>query len=216
MEFADRWDECMHTMKMPTPSEALDGAEEAAEKLLEKLHEIDTTLGGLGLAEAAEQIEAMGISLEVGGDAAALTVSWWVGNAVGCTVTAAIGDRIVDAIDYLAETWEWIEAKTSEVSYTIPSLDDIKATVEEIETRSSSTAQDDPPPHPIIDQGSGEAKWVRYLQRLLVENHGYQIAIDGAFGPRTAAAVRDFKEHNNLGDSTEVDHYTWRALETAG
>jgi hypothetical protein len=144
----------MNAMGMPTPSEAWDSAEEA----VEKLHEIDTALGGLGLAEATEQLQALGISLEVGADAAALTVSWWVGNAIGCTVTAVLGEQIVDAIDYLVQpiTWAWIQAKANEVSYPIPLLDDIKVTEEEVSTRSSSTAQDDPPPDPTIDQGSAE------------------------------------------------------------
>jgi hypothetical protein len=213
MGFGDRWGQCLHTMGMPTPAEAWDDTQEA----VEKLHEIDTALGGLGLAEAVEQLEAMGVSLEVAGEAGAVAVSWWVGNAIGCIVTAAVGDKIVDAIDYLVQpvNWAWVQAKMNEVNYPIPSLDGLLPVTEETTTRSSTTAQDDPPPHPVIDQGSGEADWVRYLQGLLVQNYGYQIAIDGAFGPATVAAVLDFKQQHNLGSSTEVDQYTWRALETA-
>src|SRR5215213_7835459 len=66
MGFGDRWDGCMHTMGMPTPREAWHGAVEG----IEKLHEIELALGGLGLAEAAEQLAAMGVVLEVGGEAA--------------------------------------------------------------------------------------------------------------------------------------------------
>jgi hypothetical protein len=202
----------MNTMGLPTPTEAWDSVQEG----VEKLHEIDTALGGLGLAEAVEQLGAMGVSLEVGAPAAAVTVSWWAGNAVGCIVTAAVGDKIVDAIDWLVQpvNWTWVQAKMNEVNYPIPSFEGL-GTPEETTTRSSSTAQDDPPPHPVIDQGSAEADWVQYLQRLLVENHGYQIAIDGVFGPATAAAVLDFKQQHNLGGSTEVDQTTWGARETA-
>lgn len=152
MGLADRWDDCMHTMGMPTPSEAWDSAEAA----VEKLHEIDTALGGLGLLEAAAQLEEMGVDLAVGGDAAAITVSWWVGNAVGCTVTAAVGDRIVEAIEALQQpvTWDWAVAKMNEVDYPIPTFD--AGTAEETSIRSSSTAQDDAPPEPVADQGSDE------------------------------------------------------------
>jgi peptidoglycan hydrolase-like protein with peptidoglycan-binding domain len=56
---------------------------------------------------------------------------------------------------------------------------------------------------------------VRYLQTLLVERFGYQIAIDSDFGSATAAAVQSFKQSNNLGGNAEVDGDTWRALQTA-
>jgi Putative peptidoglycan binding domain len=212
MGFADEWGNCLHTMGLPTPTEAWDSLQEA----VEKLHEIDTALGGLSLAEAAEQLQLMAVTLEVGAEAGAVGVSWWVGNAIGCIITAAVGNKIVDAIDWLvqSELWVWAQFKTNEVNYTLPSFEGL-GVAETTTTRSSSTAQEDPPPHPVIDQGSGEAEWVRYLQRLLVENYGYQIETDGAFGPATAVAVSDFKQQHNLGSSTEVDQYTWRALETA-
>jgi hypothetical protein len=212
MALGDRWEDCMHTMGMPTPAEAWESATEA----VEKLHEVDIALGGLGLLEAAEQLESMGIVVEGAGEAGALTVSWWVGNAIGCTVTAAVGDQIVDAIDYLVQpvVWSWVEAKMNEVSYPIPTI--TLPTDEETTTRSSSTAQDDPPPNPVLDQGSGEADWVRYLQGLLVQQYGYQLDVDGDFGPATAAAVRDFKQRHDLdSSSSQVDQYTWRALEAA-
>jgi len=198
----------MHTMGMPTPAEAWDSAVEG----IEKLHEIDLALGGLGLLEAAEHLAQMGLVLEGASEAGALTVSWWVGNAIGCIVTAAVGDQIVDAIDYIVQpvNWAWIEAKMNQVSYPIPSF---AGTPEETTTRSSSTAHDDAPPHPVIDCGSHEADWVRYLQQLLVEHYGYHIGVDGDYGTKTATAVRDFKHRHNLGGSTEIDYHTWKALE---
>jgi Putative peptidoglycan binding domain len=210
MGLADRWEGCMHEMSMPNLTEAWDGIEEA----IEKLHEIDSSLGGISLAEAVEQLQLMGLELEGVADAAAVTVSWWVGNAVGCAITAA-GENMMGAIDTLLSPvdWDWAVAKMNEVNYPVPSID--LPEVEETSTRTSSTAQEDPPPHPVIDQGCDDAESVRDLQRLLVENHGYQIEIDGDFGTATADAVRDFKQRNNLGSSTEVDQYTWRALEMA-
>jgi hypothetical protein len=204
----------MHTMGMPTPHEAWDSATEA----LEKLHEIELAMGGIGIAEAAEHMAQMGVVLEGAGEAGALTVSWWVGNAIGCIVTAAVGDKIVDAIEYIVEpiNWSWIEAKMNQVSYPIPSFAGVYGSPEETTTRSSSTAHDDPPPHPVIDCGTHEAEWVRYLQQLLVERYGYHIDVDGDYGTKTATAVRDFKHHHNLGGSTEIDYHTWQALEGVG
>jgi putative peptidoglycan binding protein len=211
MGLAERWEDCMHTMAMPTPTEAWDSVEEA----VEKLHEIDSALGGLSLAEAAEQLQLMGVEVEGAGEAGALTVSWWVGNAIGCSITAAVGDKMVAAIDTLLSPvdWAWAVAKMNEVNYPIPSIE--VSDVEETSTTSSSSAHEDPPPHPVINLGSDDAEWVRYLQRLLVEHHGYQIEIDGDFGTATGDAVRAFKQRHNLGGSTEVDQYTWRSLETA-
>jgi hypothetical protein len=213
MGFADQWGNCLNQTGMPTPTQAWDSVQEA----VEKLHEIDISLGGLSLADAAEQLALLNISLEPAAEAGALLVSAWVGVAVGCTITAAVGEKIVDAIDWLVQQsgyWDWVQAKMNEANYPMPSFEGL-GVAEDTTTRSSSTAQEDPPPHPVIDQGSGEAEWVQYLQRLLVENYGYQIDADGAFGPATAAAVSDFKQQHNLGSSTEVDQYTWRALETA-
>lgn len=208
MGLNDRWEDCMHTMGMPTPTEAWESVEAA----VDKLHEVDTALGGLGLLEAAEQLESMGLVLEGAGEAGALTVSWWVGNALGCTVTAAVGDKIVDGIDYLMKPviWPYLESKMNEVSYPVPTID--LPSTEETTTRASNTAQDDPPPNPVLDQGSGDADWVRYLQGLLVQNYGYQLDVDGDFGPATAAAVRDFKQRQGLDASSQVDQATWRAL----
>jgi peptidoglycan hydrolase-like protein with peptidoglycan-binding domain len=53
------------------------------------------------------------------------------------------------------------------------------------------------------------------MKNLAALCFGYQIAIDGDFGPATAAAVQSFKQSNNLGGNTEVDGDTWRALQTA-
>jgi hypothetical protein len=152
MGHADRWKDCMHKMAMPTPTEAWDSVEEG----LEKLHEIDSSLGGLSLAEAADQLQLMGAEVEGAGEAGALTVSWWVGNAIGCSITAAVGDEMVGAIDALLgpADWAWAVAKMSEVSYPIPSID--VSDVEDTSISSSSTAHEDPPPHPVIDQGSDD------------------------------------------------------------
>lgn len=58
-------------------------------------------------------------------------------------------------------------------------------------------------PYPVPDKPlrrGAKGVTVRWLQRELV-NHGYDILVDGSFGPLTGAAVRDFQYQNNL----EVD-----------
>lgn len=62
-----------------------------------------------------------------------------------------------------------------------------------------------PSPRPVLRQGdSGPA--VRDLQALL------RIPVDGAFGPRTAAAVRAFQTRNQLLPDGIVGPMTWAAL----
>ena len=55
-------------------------------------------------------------------------------------------------------------------------------------------------PYPVPDKPlrrGSRGVTVRWLQRELV-NHGYDILVDGDFGPKTAAAVRDFQLQNDL------------------
>lgn len=55
-------------------------------------------------------------------------------------------------------------------------------------------------PYPVPDKPlrrGAKGVTVRWLQRELV-NHGYDILVDGDFGPKTAAAVRDFQLQNDL------------------
>ena len=53
-----------------------------------------------------------------------------------------------------------------------------------------------PVPEKPLRRGS-HGVTVRWLQRELV-NHGYDILVDGSFGPLTGAAVRDFQLQNDL------------------
>lgn len=55
-------------------------------------------------------------------------------------------------------------------------------------------------PYPVPDKPlrrGAKGVTVRWLQRELV-NHGYDILVDGSFGPLTGAAVRDFQLQNDL------------------
>lgn len=73
--------------------------------------------------------------------------------------------------------------------------------VECLEDESKATRPANPYPVPDKPLRRGaKGVTVRWLQRELV-NHGYDILVDGSFGPLTGAAVRDFQYQNNL----EVD-----------
>ncbi len=61
-----------------------------------------------------------------------------------------------------------------------------------------------------VKQGS-KGETVALLQQLLV-SRGYVIAIDGDFGPNTAAAVKDFQNKQHLGVDGVVGPKTWGAL----
>ena len=67
--------------------------------------------------------------------------------------------------------------------------------------------------HPTLRNGdSGEA--VLYLQTLLCDVGG-MLTVDGAFGPKTEAAVRAFQHQNQLTVDGIVGQKTWKALEKA-
>ncbi|RMI30258.1 N-acetylmuramoyl-L-alanine amidase [Streptomyces triticirhizae] len=65
---------------------------------------------------------------------------------------------------------------------------------------------------PTLSQGSsGEA--VSRLQRALTAALGETLAIDGQFGPNTAAAVREYQSSRGLGADSIVGPQTWAALQ---
>ena len=65
-------------------------------------------------------------------------------------------------------------------------------------------------PWPVVRNGSHDHP-VRTLQDLL-NAHGAALAIDGAFGPRTEAAVRHFQQGNGLAVDAVVGPQTWAAV----
>lgn len=66
--------------------------------------------------------------------------------------------------------------------------------------------------YPTLRQGS-RSNFVFLLQFLLSQN-GYTVTIDGIFGSRTAAAVRNFQSQNNLTADGIVGQNTWRTILT--
>ena len=65
-------------------------------------------------------------------------------------------------------------------------------------------------PFPLTTEGDGGHP-VRTLQHLL-RAHGHQVAVDGIFGPRTAAAVRAFQQSRGLAADGDVGPLTWAAI----
>jgi peptidoglycan hydrolase-like protein with peptidoglycan-binding domain len=55
----------------------------------------------------------------------------------------------------------------------------------------------------LLQQGSRGEK-VERLQSILAHALGYEIAVDGIFGPATAAAVADFQQKNGLAPDSIV------------
>ncbi len=64
--------------------------------------------------------------------------------------------------------------------------------------------------HPQLELGS-QGRAVRQLQEALVEQ-GWEIDVDGDFGPGTDEAVREFQEENELDVDGIVGPATWAAL----
>lgn len=63
------------------------------------------------------------------------------------------------------------------------------------------------PQHPQLKEGA-KGDIVRHLQDLLSKS-GHAAAVDGAFGPRTRAAVRRFQQSRGLGVDGVVGPNTW-------
>lgn len=66
------------------------------------------------------------------------------------------------------------------------------------------------PSRPIIRPGD-RGKDVMYLQQLL-NKKGYSLKVDGDFGPRTQAAVKQFQKSHHLTVDAIVGPATWNAL----
>ena len=64
---------------------------------------------------------------------------------------------------------------------------------------------------PILAQGStgSDVKWAQYLLVLKTLNYDQ---VDGIFGPKTDAAVREFQRYSGLTVDGEVGPQTWSAL----
>ncbi|HLN99155.1 MAG TPA: peptidoglycan-binding protein [Pyrinomonadaceae bacterium] len=69
-----------------------------------------------------------------------------------------------------------------------------------------------PCPNPFLRQGS-QGNAVRALQQRL-SALGYQVSVDGSFGPGTCAAVKACQEKNGLSSDGVVGPSTWKALWT--
>jgi peptidoglycan hydrolase-like protein with peptidoglycan-binding domain len=101
----------------------------------------------------------------------------------------------------------------NQANYPAPDLSSIRGSEEETSIRTSSTAQDDAPPPPILEPECEQSDWVEYLQGLLNQfGANPQLEVDGKFGSKTTAAVRQFKQANGLDGSATVDVHVWRAL----
>ena len=71
------------------------------------------------------------------------------------------------------------------------------------------------PGQPTIAPGANGAP-VRRLQRALRRQPDLDIAVDGAFGPKTEAAVKDFQQGASLTVDGVVGPQTWAALPDGG
>lgn len=67
---------------------------------------------------------------------------------------------------------------------------------------------------PTIQEGTPDTGNTTILQQKLVQL-GYQVSVDGSFGPGTTTAVKQFQSDHHLPATGVVDQATWNALLTA-
>lgn len=83
--------------------------------------------------------------------------------------------------------------------------------------RAAAPSSPKPPPSsrpmPTLRSGASGAS-VEKLQTLL-NGQGYNLTVNGSFGPRTLAAVKDFQKARGLAADGVVDPKTWQALHRA-
>jgi peptidoglycan hydrolase-like protein with peptidoglycan-binding domain len=69
---------------------------------------------------------------------------------------------------------------------------------------------------PVLQQGVSDTNlphwYVRRVQAILVHIYGYQCAIDGEYGPNTAAAVKLFQRQYNLTEDGICGEKTWEKI----
>jgi peptidoglycan hydrolase-like protein with peptidoglycan-binding domain len=87
-------------------------------------------------------------------------------------------------------------------------------------SRTSSTAPSPnyapPPPQVAEAQQAVTPDTIRQVQQTLQQQNMYRGQIDGVWGPRTQAAVRDYQQKNNLGSSGQLDQPTLASLNIGG
>jgi len=65
---------------------------------------------------------------------------------------------------------------------------------------------------PVLGEGSSESATVRRVQHMLNDRHFGPLAEDGAFGPKTEAAVKRFQADEGIEQGGHVGPLTWPAL----
>lgn len=69
-----------------------------------------------------------------------------------------------------------------------------------------------PPPQQAEAQQAVTPDTIRQVQQTLQQQNMYRGQVDGVWGPRTQAAVRQYQQKNNLGTSGQLDQQTLASL----
>lgn len=83
-------------------------------------------------------------------------------------------------------------------------------------TAGSSYTPPPPPPQQAEAQQAVTPDTIRQVQQALQQQNMYRGQIDGVWGPRTQAAVRQYQQKNNLGSSGQLDQQTLSSLNVGG
>ncbi|GHO60415.1 peptidoglycan-binding protein [Ktedonobacter robiniae] len=128
-----------------------------------------------------------------------------IAKRLGVPVSTIVGSLSDDQLTTFASEIKRVEGWIPGTSYGLDALPD-----EVWQVLTDPTTPNQPANRPIIRRGdTGEA--VRLVQSLL-QAKGYDLEIDGIFGPATEAAVKAFQKAANLSVDGIVGPHTWSAL----
>jgi hypothetical protein len=129
-----------------------------------------------------------------------------IANRLAVSVSTIVGSLSDDQLTTFASEIKRVEGWIPGTSY---DLDALPGTV--LQSLTDPTTPNQPANRPMVRRGdTGES--VRLVQSLL-QAKGYDLEVDGIFGPDTEAAVKDFQGAANLSVDGVVGPNTWSALD---
>ncbi|WP_406368449.1 peptidoglycan-binding protein [Streptomyces sp. NBC_00647] len=133
-----------------------------------------------------------------------------IATSLGVSTTTTVEELMDGQVTKFAETIQKIEGwRPGQEHYSGSLPDDLSEWLTKFPTRAEREAAD----QPFARQGSPKAEGIKNIQRCL-NDLGWTpaLSVDGAFGPKTEAAVKWFQQKKGIISDGIVGNKTWRKL----